>query len=150
MSICSPVINTFLFIPNEPRYEKTNNLHMRKTKTQISFAVTAKLISAFVFATWIVCNPSTALIQNFQPLAIFSGCTAWFVSDLVRNHIVGFLMLRLKEFTQTIIKFGSEKKTKKVGKIHQHIMHQTFVSTAHPPIRKAGGKAGLRCRAITF
>ena len=25
-----------------------------KTKTQISFAVTAKLISAFVFATWIV------------------------------------------------------------------------------------------------
>ena len=27
---------------------------MRKTKTQISFAVTAKLISAFVFATWIV------------------------------------------------------------------------------------------------
>ena len=34
--------------------KKTNNLHMRKTKTQISFAVTAKLISAFVFATWIV------------------------------------------------------------------------------------------------
>ena len=25
-----------------------------KTKTQISFAVTAKLISAFAFATWIV------------------------------------------------------------------------------------------------
>ena len=25
-----------------------------KTKTQISFAVTSKLISAFVFATWIV------------------------------------------------------------------------------------------------
>ena len=35
----------------ELRHEKTNILHMRKTKTQISFAVTAKLISAFVFAT---------------------------------------------------------------------------------------------------
>ena len=33
----------------EPRYEKTGFLHMRKTKTQISFAV-----SAFVFATQIV------------------------------------------------------------------------------------------------
>ena len=35
---------------NEPRREKTGFLHIRKTKTQISFAVTAKLISAFVFA----------------------------------------------------------------------------------------------------
>ena len=33
----------------EPRREKTGFLHMRKTETQISFAVTAKLISAFVF-----------------------------------------------------------------------------------------------------
>ena len=39
---------------NEPHSEKTNNLLMRKTKTQISFAVTAKLISTFVFATGIV------------------------------------------------------------------------------------------------
>ena len=38
-------------LPNEPRHGKTNNLHRQKTKTQISFAV---LISAFVFATWIV------------------------------------------------------------------------------------------------
>ena len=38
----------------EARREKTNVLHMRKTKTQISVAVTAKLISAFVFATWTV------------------------------------------------------------------------------------------------
>ena len=36
---------------NEPPHGKTNNLHRQKTKTQISFAVTAKLISAFVFAT---------------------------------------------------------------------------------------------------
>ena len=42
----------WLFVRSfEPRHEKTNVLHMRKTKTQISFAVSAKLISAFVFAT---------------------------------------------------------------------------------------------------
>ena len=35
----------------EPRHEENNILQMRKTKTQISFAVTVKLISAFVFAT---------------------------------------------------------------------------------------------------
>ena len=38
----------------EPRWEKTGFLHMRKIKTQISFAVTAKLINAFVFATKIL------------------------------------------------------------------------------------------------
>ena len=40
----------------EPPRGKTNNLHIiyAKTKTQINFAVTAKLISAFVFATRIV------------------------------------------------------------------------------------------------
>ena len=39
----------------EPRHEKTVFLHIyAKTKTQISFTVTAKLISAFVFALWIV------------------------------------------------------------------------------------------------
>ena len=45
------VLNRDIF---EPRREKTGFLHMRKTKTQISFAVTAKLIRAFVFATRIV------------------------------------------------------------------------------------------------
>ena len=39
---------------NEPLQVKTNNQHRRKQKAQISFAVTAKLISAFVFATRIV------------------------------------------------------------------------------------------------
>ena len=39
----------------EPLYEKTVFFFAyAKTKTQISFAVTAKLISAFVSATWIV------------------------------------------------------------------------------------------------
>ena len=39
-------------LTNEPPHGKTNNLH--KTKAPISFAVTAKLISAFVFATRII------------------------------------------------------------------------------------------------
>ena len=38
----------------EPRHEKTGFCAYAKTKTQISFAVTTKLISAFVFATGIV------------------------------------------------------------------------------------------------
>ena len=41
-------------LPNEPRREKTGFFAYAKTKTQISFAVTAKLISAFVFATQII------------------------------------------------------------------------------------------------
>ena len=39
---------------HEPPHEKTNNLHYVKTKMQISFAVTAKLISAFAFTIRIV------------------------------------------------------------------------------------------------
>ena len=42
------------FTRYEPRHEKTNIMHMRKQKTQISFMVTSKLISAFVFATLMV------------------------------------------------------------------------------------------------
>ena len=49
----------------EPRHEKTNIWHMRKTKTQISFAVTAKLISAFDFATYEGCpSKSWTLVIN--------------------------------------------------------------------------------------
>ena len=55
-----------------------------KTKTQISFAVTAKLIRAFVFATRIVQSLSFSFL-NFKPLAILCGCTARFVLDLVGN-----------------------------------------------------------------
>ena len=57
-----------------------------KTKTQISFAVTVKLISAFVFAIRIVQSLNyLTYIRNFKPLSIFCGCTARFVSDQVRN-----------------------------------------------------------------
>ena len=62
----------------------------RKRKTQISFAVTVKLISAFVFATQIEMEISFQ-IQNVKLLAIFCDCTDWFVSDLFGNYIVGFL-----------------------------------------------------------
>ena len=53
-----------------------------KTKTQISFAVTAKLISAFVFATWIVqslcfLNPkfqvSSHLLWLYSPVCVGPG-----------------------------------------------------------------------------
>ena len=39
---------------NEPRHEKINILHMRKQRRRSASRVTAKLISAFVFATRIV------------------------------------------------------------------------------------------------
>ena len=55
-----------------------------KTKTQISFAVTPKLISTFVFATWIV-QFLYYLNPKFQASCLFCGCTARFVWDLVRN-----------------------------------------------------------------
>ena len=67
----------------EPRYEKTVFfLHMRKQMTQISFAVTAKLISAFVFATRIVqslcfLNPefqaSSHLLWLYSPVCVGPG-----------------------------------------------------------------------------
>ena len=38
----------------EPQHGKTNNLHRRKQRRRSAFAVTAKLLSAFVFATPIV------------------------------------------------------------------------------------------------
>ena len=47
-----------------------------------SRSATAKLISAFVFATQIV-KSLYFLNPNFKPLAIFCGCTDWVVADLV-------------------------------------------------------------------
>ena len=62
----------------------------RRSKTQISFAVTAKLISAFVFANRIV-----QFLLYFKLLALFCDCTGRFVSYLVGNHFVGFPTRRL-------------------------------------------------------
>ena len=44
----------------------------------------------------------SAIPLNFEPLAIFCSCTAWFVSDQVGNQNVGFLMTRLIYFLQTV------------------------------------------------
>ena len=67
----------------EPRHEKTSFLHIcAKTKTQISFVVTAKLISVFVFATRTVrsldfLNPkfqaSSHLLWLYSPVCIRPG-----------------------------------------------------------------------------
>ena len=65
-----------------------------ETKAQTSFAVTAKLISVFVFATRTV-HILFLLIPNFKLLTFFCDCTARFVSDLVGTQIVGFLTQRL-------------------------------------------------------
>ena len=60
-----------------------------KTRTQISCAVTEQLINAFVFAIQIVQLTSLVkkyyLNRNVKPLAIFCGCIAQLVSDLVGN-----------------------------------------------------------------
>ena len=52
-----------------------------KNKGANSFAVTAKLISAFGFI-------NTQIVQFLlfpNPIAIFCACTAWFLSNLVGN-----------------------------------------------------------------
>ena len=55
---------------------------MTKTKAQISFAVTVKLCFRYADSTiFYFLNP------KFQAV-IFCACTARFVSDLFRNHIV--------------------------------------------------------------
>ena len=55
-----------------------------KTKMQISCAVTAQLISVFVFASWIE-DSSSSLMRNFKLIVIFCDCTGWFVLSLVGN-----------------------------------------------------------------
>ena len=57
-------------------------------------AVTAKLLSAFVFATWIVTIPllSKSKISSLYSQAIFCAYTARLVSNPFGNLIVGFLM----------------------------------------------------------
>ena len=56
-----------------------------KTKMQISFVVTVNYCEADqrLFLLHRQYNFSSFEIQNFKPLAIFCGCTARFVSDLV-------------------------------------------------------------------
>ena len=76
----------------EPRHEKTGFLHNAKTKTQISFAVTAKLISAFVFAIRIV-QSLYYLNPKFQ--ASSHRCTAVLYRTWSETPKTGFLTTRL-------------------------------------------------------
>ena len=56
--------------PNQPRHEKNRIFACAKTKAQISCAVTAQLISAFVFATRIV-QSFFCLNPKFQASSLF-------------------------------------------------------------------------------
>ena len=73
-------------------------LHMRKQRRRsaLQFAVTAKLICAFVFATWIVQFLLNYFLNpKFQVcLAFFCDCTGQFVLDVDRNPNC-FLMQQL-------------------------------------------------------
>ena len=62
--ICLWVSDQHRHKPNGLRREKTCFLHVRKAKLQISCAVTAQLISTFVFATWI--NPKFQVSSHLQ------------------------------------------------------------------------------------
>ena len=84
-----------------------------KTKAQISFAVTAKLISAFVFATRIV-QFFFFLSPKFQ--ASFCDCTGRVVLDLVGNPEDRFS--RDSAHIYTLYKLY----------IHLHLLQASFVS----------------------
>ena len=53
-------------------------LHMRQTKAQISCTAPLFPLNRYY-------SPFTSYIPNFVPQAIFCGCTAQFVSDLVED-----------------------------------------------------------------
>ena len=76
---------------NEPLSEKTGFLNMRKTKPQISCAVTAQLISAFVFATWIVQWYKISSLYSSSVTAQPSLCQTW-----SKKPKTSFLRTRLK------------------------------------------------------
>ena len=106
-------------------------------------------------------------MQNFQPLAIFA-CTTWFVLDLFKNHIVGFLRARLifaftdildisfpftrKSFLSSVADIvhrgtsslnpqstEAENLEDSFRRVGVNVMHQSFVTTAPPPMGNDGG-----------
>ena len=95
------LLHVVVIIPRQVSFKKSKNYLSRvmrkpdfaeaKTMAQISLTITAKLISAFVFATRIV-QFLYFLDPNFQPLAIFCACAARSESDLVGTPKTGFLM----------------------------------------------------------
>ena len=100
----------------EQRHEKTSFLYMLKQRYKISFvisarlifAVSAKLISAFIFATRIV---QSLYFLKLKPLIILCGSTTWFVSDLVGNpecwfsHNKALLILSMTSLSVRLVHF---------------------------------------------
>ena len=79
---CKSAVQFWASLLFEPHHEKTVFFANAKTKTQISFAVTAKLISAFVSTTWIVqslyflnpkCQASSHLLWQYSPVCVRPG-----------------------------------------------------------------------------
>ena len=79
----------------EPRHEKTNNLHMRKKDAnQLRSYCEADQPLSFCYTDSTILLLSRSKI--FQASSRRLRLTDKFVLDLFKNHIVGFLMTRLK------------------------------------------------------
>ena len=101
------MISDKLFLTYEPLHGKTNNLHRRKQRRRSAsqyFAVTAKLISAFVFATRTVqflyfLNPKlssvtvqTGLCQTWsEPKLLVFSRTGSYIHSLSLTDQLGWL-----------------------------------------------------------
>ena len=83
---------------------------------------------------------TTPLLPNFKPLAIFCGCTAWFVSDLVRKPMTGFLMMWLKWH---VLSVNNRQKHNKLtrNKNARHIFPRHFLTVA---------MIGIKCLYMHF
>ena len=95
---------------NEPHHKETGFLPMQNKAAQISFAVTAKLISAFVFATQIVqflyfLNPKFTASNSV--LVQLGLCQTW-----SETQKTGFLVSRLKSdsWKMAFLLYESNKK----------------------------------------
>ena len=90
-------------IINEPPRGKTNNLRRlgeNKEADQLRGNREADR-SAPLFSLHGQHNSSSSKIQNFMLLAVFCDCTGWLVSDLFKNHIIGFPTRWLKYLCYT-------------------------------------------------
>ena len=68
----------------ELHHEKTCFLYMHKKRRRAAalfYAADRCLCFCYIYST----IPLLPKSENFKPVAIFCGCTAWFVLDLVRN-----------------------------------------------------------------
>ena len=99
-SVCDQfLVIAYLLLLYEPRSEKTIFAYA-KTKTQISFTVTVKLISAFVFATRIVQSlyflypkfrASSHLVWLYSPVCLGPGRKPRITRLILLNSFHGIL-----------------------------------------------------------